>query len=643
MSVARGTVLTSSPSLRVPCVRYVGRAIARYRLSLLTVIIALGLLAFAGPAAAGPFTWTSLNVDGTNGIAGISCPEGSFCVAVDFSGNVVSSANPAGGVGAWNVANITGTPLNAVSCPTTTFCVAVDNTGNAWWSTDPNGGAGTWSSASINGGAVLNAIDCPTTTLCVAGGNNGNVVWSTSPTGGPTAWTIAHIDGTNAEFSMSCPTTTFCATSNDTGAVWTTTTPTGLAGAWTAATVNASTVGLAMSCPSTTFCVLSNDSGDYASSTNPTGGAAAWTVSNLGFFTILYGVSCPTSSLCVSVDNGGNARVSTNPTGGAATWAADHINTGSLNGISCRTANLCVAVSNNGNAIIGTRATMNVTVSGTGTGTVTGSSIACPGGCTQTYPSGTLVTLTATPGADGSTFEGWSGACTGTGPCSTTMSADRSVKATFTAAPPGNPPVIASADPTADPTPNPAPTALPPPVVAQTANARPVSGKVLVQEAGTKQFVPLTKPEQVKFGTIFDTRKGSVLIVIANGRGGFDSATFSEGMFKLLQPNAKRPVAELDLFGGNFKGCPKAAKGGAARSAQTRGRSVRHLWGNGSGSFRTKGRYASATIRGTKGLTDDRCFGTLARVAVGSVTVRDLVKRKSVVVKAPKSYFARAK
>jgi hypothetical protein len=51
-------------------------------------------------------------------------------------------------------------------------------------------------------------------------------------------------------------------------------------------------------------------------------------------------------------------------------------------------------------------------------------------------------------------------------------------------------------------------------------------------------------------------------------------------------------------------------------------------------------RYASATIRGTRWLTDDRCNGTLVRVAQGSVTVRDLPRRKSLVLRAPKSYFA---
>jgi len=82
---------------------------------------------------------------------------------------------------------------------------------------------------------------------------------------------------------------------------------------------------------------------------------------------------------------------------------------------------------------------LTVATAGSGTGTVTSSpaGITCPGTCTNNYASGTAVTLTATP-ANGSTFAGWSGACTNaTGTCAVTLSAAQSVTATFnTAAPP---------------------------------------------------------------------------------------------------------------------------------------------------------------------------------------------------------------
>ena len=78
---------------------------------------------------------------------------------------------------------------------------------------------------------------------------------------------------------------------------------------------------------------------------------------------------------------------------------------------------------------------LTVTRSGTGSGTVAGGAINCGAACSVNLASGTTVTLTATP-ATGSTFGGWSGACTGTGSCVVTMTAARAVTATFTGIPP---------------------------------------------------------------------------------------------------------------------------------------------------------------------------------------------------------------
>ena len=76
---------------------------------------------------------------------------------------------------------------------------------------------------------------------------------------------------------------------------------------------------------------------------------------------------------------------------------------------------------------------LNITKSGTGTGTVISSpeGIICGSDCTEVYNAGTLVTLTATPDGN-STFSGWSGACAGTGACIVTIDAAKSITATFT-------------------------------------------------------------------------------------------------------------------------------------------------------------------------------------------------------------------
>lgn len=85
-----------------------------------------------------------------------------------------------------------------------------------------------------------------------------------------------------------------------------------------------------------------------------------------------------------------------------------------------------------------TTATLTVSKSGTGTVTSSPAGINCGATCSASYNSGTSVTLTATAAA-GSTFTGWSGACTGTGSCIVTMSAAKSVTATFTVPPPTAP------------------------------------------------------------------------------------------------------------------------------------------------------------------------------------------------------------
>ena len=80
--------------------------------------------------------------------------------------------------------------------------------------------------------------------------------------------------------------------------------------------------------------------------------------------------------------------------------------------------------------------TLVASISGSGSGSITSqpAGIRCGGttkDCYENYPTGTSVILTATPAA-GSTFTGWSGACSGTGTCTLVMDGARSVTATFT-------------------------------------------------------------------------------------------------------------------------------------------------------------------------------------------------------------------
>jgi hypothetical protein len=76
-----------------------------------------------------------------------------------------------------------------------------------------------------------------------------------------------------------------------------------------------------------------------------------------------------------------------------------------------------------------------LTVKVTGSGTVKGTGVNCPGDCEQEFVKDEEVTLSQTP-ASGSEFKGWGGACLGTGACKVKMSEAKEVTATFAAIPP---------------------------------------------------------------------------------------------------------------------------------------------------------------------------------------------------------------
>ena len=82
----------------------------------------------------------------------------------------------------------------------------------------------------------------------------------------------------------------------------------------------------------------------------------------------------------------------------------------------------------------GSDVSLTVTSAGSGSGTITStpSGINCPGTCTANFASGTQITLTATPGTS-YTFDGWSGACSGTAACTVTLTAAETATATFVA------------------------------------------------------------------------------------------------------------------------------------------------------------------------------------------------------------------
>jgi hypothetical protein len=170
------------------------------------------------------------------------------------------------------------------------------------------------------------------------------------------------------------------------------------------------------------------------------------------------------------------------------------------------------------------------------------------------------------------------------------------------------------------------------PVFHKTVVVKVVSGKVRVRRPGSSQFVALSGSEGIPLGSTVDTLAGVVELTSVPKAGGKpQSGRFYEGVFKVTQTGSVTNLALTETLASCRRG---------GRSAAASKKKQRHLWGDGEGSFRTSGKYSSATVRGTKWLVQDSCAGTLTRVARGSVKVRDRVRGKTVVVAAGKSYLA---
>ena len=155
-------------------------------------------------------------------------------------------------------------------------------------------------------------------------------------------------------------------------------------------------------------------------------------------------------------------------------------------------------------------------------------------------------------------------------------------------------------------------------------------------------FVPLSAAEQIPVGSFLDTTRGTVRLQSAtNAAGKRQTGDFLSSIFQVRQSKKRsaKGLTDLVLKGGSFNRCG-AARG--KRAGASASRTVRRLRSNARGRFRTSGRNSSATVRGTRWETIDRCDGTLTKVQRGSVVVRDFRKKKNVIVKAGKSYLARA-
>ncbi len=212
----------------------------------------------------------------------------------------------------------------------------------------------------------------------------------------------------------------------------------------------------------------------------------------------------------------------------------------------------------------------------------------------------------------------------------------------------------------------------PPPILGATQNAVPVSGFVLVKlphtgyaaddldSEGTalakgQGFIPLTQARQLPSGTQIDARHGTLNLTSATAtrtHGKLQTVTVSGAIFGISQSptGLTKGLTTLALLEGDFPGapsyasCPKAdADAPGARAATLSPKLLQTLRASDQhGSFRTTGRYSSATVRGTVWGVRDLCDGTLTIVHRGTVDVFNFGTRRTVAVHAGQSYLAKA-
>jgi hypothetical protein len=162
------------------------------------------------------------------------------------------------------------------------------------------------------------------------------------------------------------------------------------------------------------------------------------------------------------------------------------------------------------------------------------------------------------------------------------------------------------------------------PVTAKQAVVQRVSGTVTVTPKGATRAKRLKKPQLLRMGSTIDATQGTVKVITTHdAHGHTQSGTFSQGAFALTQTKGSQPLTDLKLAGGDFGSCPPRAGGrltSDATAASTR--RVRRLFGHAHGRFRTRGRNSSATVRGTKWVTEDTCAGTRTDDREGKVLTK---------------------
>ncbi|MBJ7455082.1 MAG: hypothetical protein JHC74_03380 [Thermoleophilia bacterium] len=181
------------------------------------------------------------------------------------------------------------------------------------------------------------------------------------------------------------------------------------------------------------------------------------------------------------------------------------------------------------------------------------------------------------------------------------------------------------------------------PAAGRTVTAEPVSGVIRVRRPGATGFTFLRAGATLPSGSVIDSTRGRIAVVSALPGGGTQSATFWGGVFQLRQNISSKGMVDIHLRG-PAPSCATVRRAASHGENAVRRPVRRTLWGKDSkGRYRTHGRNSVATVRGTVWMTRETCAGTLTRVTEGAVAVRDVARKKTVLVRTGGVYLARAR
>jgi hypothetical protein len=304
-------------------------------------------------------TWTSPVPLGSGGLSSVSCPNASFCTAVDSHGRALTYDGSG-----WSAPDLIAGEgeLASVSCTSAAFCAAVGGNqhgyaltyhGTAWSSpteVDPEGGlksvscvsasfcvalaehtvegqshgyaliyeGSSWSAPEqIDTEAALRAVSCASESFCVAVGGHDVVTYDGASWSAP-----SQLDAEGYLTSVSCTSAPFCvAVAEDTsgfgpGPVGYAQAFTYSSGHWSASSEipNGPARVLAdvasVSCVSFSFCMAAA-SFEGETAIFESGAWSAWVPLEVN--ADFSSVSCPSTSLCAAVDGNGHAFIYSSP------------------------------------------------------------------------------------------------------------------------------------------------------------------------------------------------------------------------------------------------------------------------------------------------------------------------------------------